>query len=51
MENSVHIIFNGGGGFCMASSRTNALRQAGELSAKGYIIRGRTHEYLLCGDG
>jgi hypothetical protein len=34
MENSLHMIFSGGGGYCLAPSRTDALRQAWELSAQ-----------------
>jgi hypothetical protein len=34
MENFLHMIFSGRGGYCLAPSRTDALRQAWELSAQ-----------------
>jgi hypothetical protein len=34
MENSLHMIFSGRGGYCLAPSRADALRQAWELSAR-----------------
>jgi hypothetical protein len=34
METGLRMIFTGGGGFCLAPSRTDALRQAWELSAR-----------------
>ncbi len=34
METGVHMIFSGGGGFCLAPSWADALRKAWELSAQ-----------------
>jgi hypothetical protein len=34
METSLLMIFSGGAGFCLAPSRTDAVRQAWELSAR-----------------